>query len=79
MKALRTYSTPEQAYIVRGMLADAGIAAQVQDTGTNSVFPSLGGGTGGATLLVDEKTPTGPRNSSPRTATESAFARIRNF
>lgn len=55
MKALRTYSTPEQAYIVRGMLDDAGIAAQVQDTGTNSVFPSLGGGTGGATLLVDEK------------------------
>lgn len=55
MKAIRTYNTAEQAYIVRGMLADNGIHAQVQDTGVNSVFPSLDEGPGGATLLVSEK------------------------
>ena len=55
LKPLRIYPTSEQAYIVRGMLADAGINATVQDTGMNSVFPSLDENSGGATLLVPAK------------------------
>lgn len=51
---IRSYTTPEEAYIVRGLLEEHGIPATVEDAGYNSVFPSLDDSHGSTMLLVDD-------------------------
>lgn len=52
LTTIRTYTNVQKAYIVCGLLKFNNIPAEVQDTGTNSVFPSLDEDSGGASVMV---------------------------
>lgn len=55
MKTLGQYDTPQEAYIVQGMLRSNGIEAEVQESVASSVFPAPDAGTGVTVLFVREK------------------------
>lgn len=55
MVLLEEYDTPQEAYIVQGMLEANGIDASVSDNSFSSVFPAPDAGTGSVQLFVAEK------------------------
>ena len=55
MVLLQEYDTPQEAYIVKGMLEANGIEAYVSEDVASSVFPAPDAGTGSTSLYVEEK------------------------
>lgn len=52
MTLLQEYDTPQEAYIVKGMLEANGIEAFVSESGMSSVFPAPDSGTGTTAVYV---------------------------
>lgn len=52
-RILRTYGTPQAAYIAQGMLEANGIKAYVSENASESVFPAPDGGISSTALYVD--------------------------
>ncbi len=52
MTLLQEYDTPQEAYIVKGMLEANGIETYVSESGMSSVFPAPDSGTGTTSLYV---------------------------
>lgn len=52
---IRSYSTPQAAYIAKGMLETNGIEAFVRENASESVFPAPDAGISGTSLYVNEK------------------------
>lgn len=54
MTLLQEYDTPQEAYIVKGMLESNGIEAYVSVSGMSSVFPAPDSGTGTTAVYVSD-------------------------
>lgn len=52
MTLLQEYDTPQEAYIVKGMLESNGIEAYASVSGMSSVFPAPDSGTGTTAVYV---------------------------
>lgn len=54
MTLLQEYDTPQEAYIVKGMLEANGIKAYISESVASSLFPAPDSGTGTTAVYVDE-------------------------
>ncbi len=54
MKLIRTYDTPDGAYIAKGMLDSNGIHAEVISNAASSLFPAPYAGIGRSALYVPD-------------------------
>lgn len=55
MVLLQEYDTPQEAYIVKGMLESHGIEAYISQSVLSSVFPAPDSGTGAVGVYVSEQ------------------------
>jgi len=55
MVELRTYGSPSEAYISKGLLDSYGIKSAVKSNATSNIFPAPDAGIGVTSLYVDEK------------------------